>query len=118
MRTSLGIILLIWAVIVMARAESSTINGYLVDKQCSKGLATQGKKAVAEHDRTCILMDVCVQSGFGVLTEDGTFIEFDEAGSKKAAEALESSAKEKDFKVTVTGDRRGDRIKVESLKLQ
>ena len=96
MRTIIGTIVLACAVIVMARAESSTINGYLVDKQCSKGLATQGKKAVAEHDRTCILMDVCVQSGFGVLTEDGTFIEFDEAGSKKAAEALREVLKDPD----------------------
>jgi hypothetical protein len=42
---------------------------------------------------------------------------FDMAGNQKALEALKASKKEDDLKVEVTGEIRGDIIKVVSLKL-
>ena len=98
-------------------AEKATLSGYLIDRECAPGIIEQGKEASANHDRSCALMDLCAQSGFGVLTSDGKFVTFDDPGSEKAIAAIENASKDKDYQVTVTGDRQGDEIKVESLKL-
>ena len=96
-----------------------TLRGYLVDQMCSEGIASQGLKAAAEHDRACALMELCVESDFGVLTENGVFVAFDEAGSERALAAIESSSKDRDYKATVTGEWQGEkRFKVHSLKLE
>jgi hypothetical protein len=63
-------------------------------------------------------MGPCAESGFGVLTSDGKFIAFDAAGNKRAIAAIKASKKEKDYKVTVSGDQQGETIKVASLKIQ
>ncbi len=95
------------------------LRGYLVDQMCADGIAEQGLKAAAEHDRTCALMDLCIQSGFGVLTEGEDFVAFDEGGSEQALAAIESSSKAKNYKVTVSGEWQGEKkLKVHSLKLE
>lgn len=103
---------------LVGQAEKKTVTGYLVDQACSKELAAKGPKALAGHDRACALMDTCSQSGFGVVTEDGRFLAFDPAGSKRALAAIKTSKKEQDYKVTVTGDQQGETIKVASLQIQ
>jgi len=98
--------------------ENQTISGYLVDKACSAELSAKGQKALAGHGRSCASMPVCRRTGFGVVTADGGFVAFDAAGSQKAFAAMKASAKDDDYRVTVTGDRQGSTIKVASLKLE
>ena len=73
---------------------------------------------VAEaHTRECDLKPACQKSGYGVFTDDNKFLKFDKAGDRKALEALKESKKLDDLTVEVTGEIKGDTIKVESLKL-
>jgi hypothetical protein len=102
----------------MGLGANTTVTGYLVDKACSQELAAKGKQALAQHDRSCSLMDACAGSGFGVVTDSGEFVAFDAAGSKKAVAAIKAAKRDQDFKVTVTGDRQGGVIKVASLKIE
>ena len=109
----------------MVAAGPAPIKGILIDKKCSAGaevrvLSTgiEGGLVVAEaHTRECALMPACQKSGYGVFTQDNKFLKFDEAGSRKALEALKLSKKVDDLTVEVTGEIQGDTIKVESLKL-
>jgi hypothetical protein len=104
---------------------TSTIRGVIIDKQCSskaevRVLPTgiEGGMIVAEaHTRECALMPACQKSGYGVFTYDNKFLAFDEAGNRKALEALKASKKEDDLKIEVTGEIQNDTIKVTSLKL-
>ena len=91
-----------------AAAFADTMSGTLVDLNC-KG------KDLAEHSKQCAMR--CAKSGFGLVTADGKFVKFDEAGNTKALEALKASEKEKDLKATVTGSVDGDVLKVESITL-
>jgi hypothetical protein len=78
----------------------------------------EGGMIVAEaHTRECALMASCQKSGYGIFTWDNKFLKFDAAGSRKALEAIKASKKLDDLEVTVTGEVKGDTIKVESLKL-
>ena len=106
-------------------AMAAEVKGILMDKACSgkaevrvlpTGIA--GGLIVAEaHTRECALMPACQKSGYGVFTYDNKFLSFDDAGNRKALEAIRASKKLDNLEVEVTGDIKGDSIKVESLKL-
>jgi hypothetical protein len=107
-------------------ASAADVKGVLMDKMCSgkadeRVLSTgiQGGMIVAEaHTRECALMPACQKSGYGVYTSDNKFLIFDEAGNRKALEAIKASKKLDDLEVEVTGEvGKGDTIKVQSLKL-
>lgn len=99
-------------------AEKSTVEGFLVDKMCASQHASEGEKFGSMHKRDCALMADCVKSGYGVVTADGKYLKFDQAGDSKALAALKASKKKDDLRVKVTGTQEGDTIKVASLKLQ
>jgi len=106
-------------------APAAEVKGVLMDQMCSgkaevRVLSTgiEGGMIVAEaHTRECALMPACQKSGYGVFTYDNKFLAFDAAGSRKALEAIKASKKLDDLEVVVTGEIKGDTIKVESLKL-
>lgn len=121
---SLGIVGL--AAGLVGVVSAADVKGVLMDKMCSgkadeRVLSTgiQGGMIVAEaHTRECALMPACQKSGYGVYTSDNKFLIFDEAGNRKALEAIKASKKLDDLEVEVTGEvGKGDTIKVQSLKL-
>ena len=83
----------------------------LVDTQCLDRV----RKDPDAHTRQCALQ--CAKNGYGILTPDGTFLSLDEAGNKKAIEALKASKASDHLRVTVTGERQGDSIRVSALSL-
>jgi hypothetical protein len=83
----------------------------LVDTSCS----TKVKNNPDSHTRDCVLQ--CSKSGFGILTADGKFLKFDLQGNEQALVALKASQAKNHLRATVTGDRDGDTIKVESLQM-
>ena len=83
-----------------------TVTGHLAPSQCQS-------EDPQTHSRECALR--CKSSGFGVVTTGGEYIAFDAAGNKKAVEALKSSTKESDLRVSVVGTREGAVLKVASI---
>jgi hypothetical protein len=83
----------------------------VVDANCSKKVAADPDS----HTRACALK--CESSGFGVVTKDQQFLKCDAAGNAKVVEALKASDKKDHLRVSVTGEARGDTLKVTSIKL-
>jgi len=52
---------------------------------------------------------------FGIVQDDGSSLTFDASGSQKATEFMRTAGKQSPFKVTVTGERNGNKIKVDSI---
>jgi hypothetical protein len=112
-------------VAALIAAGPAPIKGILIDKKCSAGaevrvLSTgiEGGLVVAEaHTRECALMPACQKSGYGVFTYDNKFLAFDEAGNRQALAALKASKKLGNLEVEVTGEVKGDTIKVANLKM-
>ena len=108
-------------------AQAEEIKGILMDQMCSgkadlrisgaTGLLVGGRIVAEAHTRECLLMPECQKSGYGVYTSDNKFLKFDEAGNRKALAAIKASSKLDDFEVEVTGEVKGDTIKVASLKV-
>ena len=88
-------------------AESYT--GTVVDVMCRA-------KDLASHTRECSLS--CAKSGFGLVTAEGKFLKFDEAGNARTLSVLKKAAKEKDLKAKVTGTLAGDLLKVDAIEFQ
>jgi hypothetical protein len=98
-------------------ASAAEIKGYLLDKSCAD---EDGKKPgfAAKHQKSCLQMKVCAQSGYGVMTEDLKYLTFDKNGNTMAAKLIPGLKKTDDIKISVTGDVQGDTIKVTKLALQ
>jgi hypothetical protein len=86
-------------------------NVSLMDGHCISKMAENAD----EHPRSCALQ--CSKGGYGVITTDGKFLRFDEAGNEKALEALKKSEKNDHLRATVTGTLEGETITVSSIAL-
>ncbi len=112
-----------------ADAKPTTVQGVLIDKECSVRAETRmvsganphlegGMLWAYTHDKKCLLMPACQRSGYGVFTyESNKFLAFDAAGNHKALALIQSSKKDDDMRVEVAGEIDGDKMKVTSLKL-
>jgi len=96
----------------LSAAAETWKNVVVVDTMCS----AKAKAEPDKHTTKCAL--ACAQSGFGILTADGAYLKFDEAGNQKVVDALKDTKKVDHLRVTVTGERDGDTIKVKSLSLE
>jgi hypothetical protein len=92
-------------------AGESWSNVSIIDAQCS----TKAKADPDSHTRTCALS--CAKSGFGIVDKDGNYLKFDNKGNAEAIKLLQSTDKKDHLRVNVTGEKQGDMIHVQSLKL-
>lgn len=97
------------ALLLATAAFAETWNGTLVDVMCKD-------KDISAHTKNCALG--CAKSGFGLVTSDGKFMKFDEAGNAKALAALKATSKEKDLKAKVEGTLDGDTVQVGSIAIE
>ena len=88
-------------------SAADSFSGTVVDVMC------RGKD-LAGHTRECAL--TCSKSGFGLVTADGKFLKFDEAGNARTLTALKKMTKDKDLKAKVSGTVDGDSLKVEAIE--
>jgi uncharacterized protein YxeA len=105
-----ALVILGLAVSVFAAVETWK-NVTLIDAMCAGKMKDNPDAHTTECTRNC------THSGLGILTADGTFLKFDEAGQQQAVAALKDTKKKHHLRVTVTGERVGDTIQVQSLKL-
>jgi hypothetical protein len=98
-------------------ADEVVLKGYLVDVACSARRIRKAGPPIV-HSRMCMQMPACSESGYGLLTEDKQFIRFDEESNQKVKKLLSETSKENDFRITVTGSREGETIKISKIELQ
>ncbi len=95
----------------MFAAAEDWSNVAIVDTQCS----TKAKADPDSHTRSCAL--ACAKSGFGIFDKDGNYLKFDAKGNAEALKLLESSTNKDHLRVSVTGEKEGDVIHVESVRM-
>jgi hypothetical protein len=112
-----------------ATADSSAIEGVLIDQHCSAQAETRmvpdpsphlegGILWAYTHSKSCLLEPACRRSGYGVFAyRTNKFLPFDAAGNRKALALIQASKKDDDMRVEVTGQIEDGKIKVTNLKL-
>lgn len=103
--------LAVLAVPALASAEMWK-NVSLVDTMCVSKVKAEPDK----HPTACALK--CSESGYGVLTADGTFLKLDAPGNKMAWAALKSTKKTNGLRATVNGEKDGETIKATSVTIE
>ena len=88
--------------------------GHLMDTMCASKLLDKA----SSHTTECMKMPNCKGSGFGLVTNEGKYLKFDEAGNAKALKELDRSGKEDNLLVTVTGRMQGGTIRVDTVTAQ
>jgi len=83
----------------------------MIDTQCS----SKAKANPDAHTRQCALM--CSKSGFGIVDASGNYLKFDAKGNEEALKLLNASSKKDHLRVDVQGNKEGDVIHVESLRM-
>jgi hypothetical protein len=86
-------------------------NVSIIDTQC---FAT-AKANPDAHTRTCAM--TCSKSGFGMVDSNGNYLKFDDKGNQEAMRLLQNTDKKDHLRVDVTGNKDGNLIHVESLRL-
>ncbi len=97
------------ALLTLGTVAAADFSGTVVDVMC------RGKD-LAGHTRECAL--ACAKSGYGLVTPDGKFLKFDEAGNARALASLKKLTKDKDLKAKVTGTLDGEVLKVQAIVFQ
>lgn len=100
-------------------AKGQLVKGHLVDVACARENAESPKADFAsKHNKACLQMADCKDSGYAVLTADNKLIKFDAAGNEMAKKFISASNKDADWKVAVIGNVNGDVMSVSSLELE
>jgi len=89
-------------------AAETWSNVPLIDTMCS----TKAKDKPDAHTTACARQD----GGFGIIA-GGTYLTFDAGGNDKVKAALKATGKTDHLRVSVTGERQGDTIKVTSVRI-
>ena len=92
-------------------AAETWSNVSLIDTMCS----VNAKAKPDAHTKACALQ--CAKSGFGIIAPDGSYLKFDDNGNAKVIAALKTTKKADHLRVSVTGDRQGDTIKVSTIRI-
>ena len=110
-RAMLAFVLVSLLALPAVAAAETWENVPLIDHNCLNKVKADPDK----HETSCLIM--CSDSGYGVLTADGTWLKFDAKGNEEALKALKATEKKAGIRVTVTGDRQGDEIKVTEVTI-
>jgi hypothetical protein len=95
--------------LTLGTLAAADFTGTVVDVMC------RGKD-LAGHTRECAL--TCSKSGYGLVTPDGKFLKFDEAGNARTLTSLKKLSKDKDLKAKVSGTLDGEVLKVQAIEFQ
>ena len=111
MRLRIAILALAAGTLAAALSAETWKNVSLIDSQCVDKVKANPDK----HTVKCALS--CEDGGYGILTPEGKYLKFDDAGNKKALAALQETTKTDHVRATVEGTVSGDEIQVTSLSL-
>ena len=84
--------------------DSSTeiVNGYLVDLACIRRYpGSEMLKRAQEHTTRCALMGHCVESGYGLVRDDGSVVPLDDHATPFVVNVAGRSTRDKGLRLRV-----------------
>ncbi len=94
------------------------IEGYVVDLACIRKYP-QAEIIVRarSHTKNCALMGHCVESGYGLVGEDGRISVLDSEATPRVVEALVRSSAETGIKLRVVRERTGEEMMTSRIEV-
>ena len=107
-----GLVVLALAFAAGAASAEEWKNVPVVDGHCIAKVKADPDK----HPRSCAVQ--CAKGGYGLVTSDGAYLKFDEAGNEKVLAALKASEKKDTLRADIAGERAGETVKITSFTLR
>jgi hypothetical protein len=93
----------------MAMADREVLEGYVADLACLRKVSREGLAGYARrHTKACNLMGHCMESGYGLVDDDGELALLDAAATPQVVEALRGSARDAGIRLRVVRARSDD----------
>ena len=123
-RLGLLLVLLGWLALTSVSVEASgphsakqAFTGTLVDITCATDAKRNLTKLRAEHSRKCLLMPICAESGYALLTDEDEVLRFDAKGIELARKMIEKHSRSQTWRVSIEGAIHADQLAVERIHL-
>ena len=112
MRRAAAVVVAATLAMAGAAAAEEWKNVPVVDGHCINKVKSDPDK----HPTSCAVQ--CAKGGYGLITSDGAYVKFDEAGNEKVLAALKATEKKDHLRADVVGERSGETIKLTSFTLR
>lgn len=90
-------------------ASTETLEGYVIDVGCiRKNGREELLRKARTHTRECALMGHCVESGYGIVTEEDRLIVLDSAATPQVVDVVENSETERGIQLRVHREEQDD----------
>ena len=87
--------------------DTESVEGYVIDVACiRKNPRDKLLEKARTHSKTCALMGHCVESGYGLVTEDDRLALLDPKATQKVVEVVEESDTQQGLRLRVTREER------------
>ena len=96
---------------------SETLNGYVIDVGCiRKNARDEVLEKARTHSRDCALMGHCVESGYGIVTEDDRLTVLDSEATPKIVNTVEESDTEEGIRLRVQREEQDGSMETTSIE--
>jgi hypothetical protein len=96
---------------------AAELQGVVVDWNCAKAMARDGRAKVFKQNHACSLMKNYNRQAYGLITDENKFYKLDDPGNPHVLELLKNTPDKDNLKVVVTGDVQGNTIKVSEMSI-
>lgn len=87
--------------------DTESVEGYVIDVACiRKNPRDELLEKARTHSKECALMGHCVESGFGLVTEDDRLTLLDPKATREVVDVVEESDTQQGIRLQVTRDER------------
>ena len=98
-------------------SRTETVDGYVIDVGCiRKNARDELFEKARTHTRKCALMGHCIESGYGIVTEDDRLIVLDAAATPHVVDAVEGTDTEEGIKLRVTRERQDEQMETTAVE--
>lgn len=97
--------------------HTETIEGYVMDGGCiRKNARDELLKKARVHTRDCCLMGHCIESGYGIVTENDQLVMLDTDATQQVVNTVEATDTEEGIRLRVTRQKREDQMETMSVE--
>jgi hypothetical protein len=115
MRRLISVSVLLLGLSAIGAAED--FQGVLADWNCVEAMVKRGRETVLKEQRNCSLMENVTRSAYGLITDDKKSYRLDDPGNRRVLELLRNSPDKDNLKVLVSGQVKGNTIKVSNMSI-
>lgn len=93
------------------------VEGYVIDVACvRKNPRDELLENARTHTKECALMGHCVESGYGLVTEEGRLTVLDPAATPQVVSVVENSGLEQGIRLRVTREEQEGKMETVSIE--